>query len=258
MKNFIDYSPFLAALATFVTAFVTFLSVRLTKKSIAEMEKQRESSYKPELYIGESLNIELCSLQIYERYRSFGYLQYGLIQQGDETVKPTQSCYIEIFNAGFGAAKNVSYEWDFDKKKLQKQIESSDPQNEYTDTTFSCGELKHSEFIREEKHERNFNPPFIIRPNERTDKPTRIKLCKKFVDLISIFSYILREKKRNLKKNIDIPDVFTLYLSFEYSDIYDKKYYKKYKLDFRINISVLERVVEKSIASFDVDIREIT
>ena len=86
-----------------------FFTAVLTLLTLSEVRKQRESSYKPVIHLK-------------ERVVSFNLTDFPHSMLNDLREKS----FLEIFNIGFGAAKNIEIEWDSNiSQRLIDQINNS-------------------------------------------------------------------------------------------------------------------------------------
>jgi hypothetical protein len=101
----VDWLAWGTLLGTFAAAYATF-------KTVSEIRKQREASYRPEIYLGDML--------VY--FNSFLYENEVQLPFAYSLGKPTGSypvpwqdrIVVHFHNLGYGSAKAVEYTWEFD------------------------------------------------------------------------------------------------------------------------------------------------
>ena len=110
------------AFSNIVQIFVALISAGvglLIYLTLSEMQKQRRSSYKPELIIKDTFFYIDLNLDnpIYASWRNKEERESGLSIDDYDLL-------IELKNIGFGIAKNIKCEWEFDIKDMINKLNS--------------------------------------------------------------------------------------------------------------------------------------
>lgn len=87
-------------------------TIILQVESIKELKKQRESTYRPELYVGEK------SIELYYKTSDGTHFTF----ESSNVKGSVRSPRLDVYNLGSGAAKAVVFSWDFDVKAIIDQI----------------------------------------------------------------------------------------------------------------------------------------
>ena len=112
----------LGTLAASLAAFYTIL----------EMKRQRERSYRPEI-VFTSTQFHLYSNETDELPILFSYIPLT-IEDRKGVFSIGSKINLLLYNVGFGAAKNISFQFDFDLLKAQSIINNNSPRNKSTGT----------------------------------------------------------------------------------------------------------------------------
>lgn len=232
-SNF-DWFSSLTLLATLVTALATLWTVK-------EVKKQRETSYHPELYLGNQ-SIFFYSLKYKETFLPFNYTIEKLDEHEDNLSNNYVS--IDLHNVGLAVAKAIDYKWEFDIKTAIEQIdqvnrvgffhihydkglEISVPQIGYKNNHVVSNQLRQS------------NITYIL-PSSFQKPQTKINIPSSYIDLYLIFLcsslnyYSGKEDKNEEVKthDIDFENFPSLFLNLSYKDLNGKTHLKKFKLKF--------------------------
>lgn len=120
MEDIVGIFTVLASVATSICAYVAF-------KTLNEVKKQRESTYLPDIVIGEE------NLYVYFRDRNgvFEPAEYSYENKGyyfHDLKKCEANFYLiklKFYNIGLATAKEVKLEFFFDKDDIQRSIDKS-------------------------------------------------------------------------------------------------------------------------------------
>ncbi len=111
-------------IGNFFTAFgsvAAAISICFLYKQLVEMQDARKVSQQPDIYLS------LTQLFTEDEYNYSNYIEEekpilnifrNELNSSNQKVRP----YIELHNIGFGAAKNISLNWDYDRNKIVKLI----------------------------------------------------------------------------------------------------------------------------------------
>lgn len=220
--------------------------------TICVMEKQRKDAQKPELMIPDNVEV-------------FGFKDGGLIESKwlnyntkNEAQKNYQnSFFINLYNIGFGAAKNVTIKWRFDFDAVVKKIKDYLVSNNIPiDVTIENNaiELKIKDINSsqstsvDDKAVPFILPSSIILNGAKIDFPT----CFSFIYSLLLYlqkiddSCLMRSCK--VLKNSLNDFCPKIELSISYSDISKTKYTKSFSFEFKHFASVQQ--VDDNFATF--------
>ena len=106
----------LTELITLAASFAACISALSAVIAILQVKKQRESSYKPDLFLKSRGSIDARFL-LKTPNTNFEYLQF--VNDQKDVV---HSILYTIENIGFGSAKNVKILWSFDFKEAFRKL----------------------------------------------------------------------------------------------------------------------------------------
>ena len=232
---FIPIITMIASLATFAYAVIAF-------RTLFEMKKQREASYKPELIAIETLyHLEWRKNYIYSAEKDKEILKEG-------KKLDVESYKIKIYNIGLGTAKGVNITFDFPYieaieiiKKMYEEI------NVDFNHKLEYKKNEHGRFVfyadRAEYHFSDYIEKFdFLMPvsQEKTFGQFHIPPCIEHILLLynNASNKYLSANEGNLPEN-EFPK---LTLNMLYKDIANKEYRKKVKLSFDIRVSSTDSV----------------
>lgn len=219
----IDWLSLVALLATLITALATFWTV-------LEVKKQRETSYHPEIYLGNQ-TVHLYAHKWKDTYLPFSYSNDKVKEFSDNDRKNFVN--LDLHNVGFAVAKAIDYEWMFDIQKIIEDIhkvnrvgffhvhidkdflEISAPQVEFNTTHLIANQIR--------KEAINYILPSFI---EKT--PTKILVPPSYIDLYLIYLssalgyYSKRTEgiKEVRTHDFDIENFPSLNLKLSYKDLH--------------------------------------
>lgn len=153
----------LVDIAQIVSGFGAFISGIVAVFTIREVRRQRESTYLPDLHVGPFAYKLLESFDGNKRRRHYvRRSRYDYEVFPDDKLKRMD---FEIKNIGFASAKNISFKWHFDYKKVFQAIQSFLP--EHLTIVYEPDWVKVKQ--REIDMERWVYEPFVIDESVRSD-----------------------------------------------------------------------------------------
>ena len=232
------------------TGIGTFISALIAVFTLMEVKKQRLSTYKPDVLI-KAFTVSVSKSPLQKENDEL--LQYKVSDYNDYSVNFNElefeiSPKYKVENFGFGVAKNVECQWQFDTKKAIKLIQEILP-NTYS---FSFYEEINSYFLNnlldsDFHYAENAN---IKCQNIDYIAPFNVQKHYQYhtIPPIIIFSHYLFLIFRNklFEQNANNFHIFDFYdykfpkpiLSIKYNDLNNKTYQKKYK--FKLNAVVTQ------------------
>ncbi|MES2284045.1 MAG: hypothetical protein V4547_00070 [Bacteroidota bacterium] len=231
MSSNIDWFSSLTLIATLITALATLWTVR-------EVKKQRETSYHPELYLGNQA-VFFYGHKWEDKFLPFSYSTEE-IKDGDDSSW-SNSITIDLYNLGFAVSKAVEYKWDFDINEAIEQIHSTN-RAKYFNVNYQKGleisvpSIKYQQFHMVGNQLRKGNINYIL-PSSIEKIPAKIIVPSCYIDLYIIFlmnalGYYEEKKDDVQQRNIDLDNFPPLILTLTYKDLHGKTHSKKFKLQF--------------------------
>lgn len=244
-----------------ISSIATFITARIAYLAIKETQWQRESSYRPDLYL-ETSSARLISPDFANSFAGVRYMQEKRTAPTDSHIVPPdenltydrerfltpQSWLVgHFFNIGLGTAKAVEYKWEFDIESCIDQLERMsatsslrvsknngvDPDSKIRysiDFNFKNYTLYFFGFELDRKNATDF-----IRTNSPPVVHSQVTISGYYLDILTTYLFL---KYRLLKEQTDnhINELFeelpSLYLILAYSDVQNKRYNKKIKVAF--------------------------
>lgn len=246
-----DVVSIFANIGTFVASLIAIFT-------LFEVKKQRQSMYKPELFISP------FTLKVYNNpFFSKGLMEYEIggyyhaEKCDDIKVKSSILPYYQIVNLGFGSARNVECVWQFDLKNALKMIIQYLPKGmEQYDC--SVGEKQHfTAFSWEERSVHVFFPEkwdnvrnrdFVLPVSEEKDKKLEVIPS----EIINAFMYYVMLKHGMYNDRIDnffiesFEKFPTLRVKIRYNDLNGKRMQKGFVLKPTFNMNSVSESVDCS------------
>jgi hypothetical protein len=239
----------LAIISTIIlllTLIATFITSIGTLRTVKEIKKQRETSYHPELYLGNQI-IYFYSFPHNGANMPFGY---STKQLGDALKNFNYSeNAIELHNVGFAVAKAIEYNWVFDFQaglaKINK-LNTSGFFHIYLEKYLNISVTKH-EFTRGYNHNTQFEKKFInyILPSSIQKSPVTIPMPIAYIDLYIIFHcyyagyYGSAHANELIKRmNEDSEGFPPIFLILSYKDLEGKNHKKQFKFHLEVGLSI--------------------
>lgn len=102
---------------TIIGSIATASSIFLLYRQIREMQEDRKASNKPDLY-PETTYYKILRLKSFHDQK----LLEILLERTDQLTNNSHENHINVFNIGLGSAKEIEFEWIFDKSKIEDMI----------------------------------------------------------------------------------------------------------------------------------------
>jgi hypothetical protein len=211
IDGIIALSSSIAALATAVAAFL----------NIKEMQRQRATTYHPELIITEKTFISQS-----------GYVapEWQKYHEG-KIIKEDSTSGISLCNIGLGAAKNIKASWSFPTEELITLIKNEAKKNgrdiSFIDTDPMFWTVKLDGALSSiTKEQFLFKKIDYIIPSSNQSDPIILRLPTSYISLTSLLTHVAQH---TAIAKFQIPD---LKLKLEYYDIANSKHSSSFTLEF--------------------------
>lgn len=241
----------LASLGTLVTAFIAYRAIIATKK-------QREASYRPDLYL-ETTNARLLSPDY--PLGSVRFLQEKRVQPIDghkvaddpevsydttRFVAPQRWMICHIYNIGLGAAKAVEHHWEFDFEdavEVLKYFATNSPlelsdkmEGDETKTLLHLHDNRsgYSQYIFDLELDKKSFTDFIM-PNRQPLISTQVTISSAYLTILTAFlMYKYPFVDEGYAEHIEekFSELPSLYLHIAYDDIHNKRHKKRILVEF--------------------------
>lgn len=226
----------ISAAATLAAAFIYYYTLK-------ELKKQRQNTYKPQLFIDTSFftvqGVKNDDLLMPLKWSDEPIKKHTIVNFKNENSisKYPLKCY----NVGFGTATNVNINFSFDINKLIKEIEtlqfnldnSLKVQIEKKETFiwFKCDNKK-LPFTNKGISINNNQTDYIsyLLPISINKEAVSINLPSYFLELLNLYVFYFFENK-NYEREIQIPE---LLIKLNYKDIAGDLYKQKLKLKTKL------------------------
>lgn len=224
-KDLTLYVAIISCLATIAAAIIYYFTLN-------EIKKQRQSSYRPEVFI-ETSNFTIHVKKINNKIED---LIWSDAQQKNDQI--SSHCYnLHCHNLGLGAAKNVKIKFSFDIQSFIKKInalnDSYNVLNIKNNNIFSTYNFIEKEFEyniainRQLDNNKSIN--FIL-PVSYSNKINSFMIPKQYSLLYSFYFYLISYTDKS-KTDFDIPQLF---IELEYQDIYNDNHKKNFAIEFNM------------------------
>lgn len=247
------------AIASLVTACVSLLTVIATFMSVRELKKQRQASFKPDIYL-KSSNVYLYTL----KHHSGDLLPFNVSQESTGSNQAKSTFYrptIDIYNIGAGAAKSLRLKADYNLKEIIDLIHSVNSEG-YFHTFFTNRTLTISVpsigynpvfFVENELSETNID--FSL-PSNSGKSVNSIPIPMSYVYLYIVYVYsILFSKPRNGEvRTYTVKPFPKLYYNVEFNDLEDTQH----QSDFSVSLDIVSITSFKEEEESNVPIATIT
>ncbi|MFI8606659.1 hypothetical protein ACIGCP_19490 [Cellulophaga baltica] len=203
-----------------IAAISTVIYTIITVKTLKEIRKQRETTYLPNVILGESSYTMLAN----------DNLNHSSILFEDIRSKiKSKYCYLNIYNIGLASAKNLKFTFNINNDKFidiaNKEIEGlsiSKLKNGFLSMDYKQYKSGHN-LTAQTNREKDFLIPVNIE-----NKSFQLELPSYLVSILYILTYDIENNYEVLK---DLPNFD---LEIEYEDLNNKKHWIGYKLSFNI------------------------
>lgn len=242
-----DWINIFIASITLLTAFIALFTIN-------EMRKQRIHSYFPDI------NMANFSFYVYkgdydEEIKSIYLYSFKDKKEENSKIDGYNELKIGINNIGFGVAKNVRWNWDFDVEKAKESICKDDSivwetSQDFLSIDSSSLNIEWAFDINEDNIGGNFN--FIL-PYASENRETEITIPDYFIHLYWLYMV----NQLNIKKLKSIQDHFPpLELNVKYTDIHSNELIKTFLIDLNFHMIAAPNEDTKELAKFRIEISE--
>ena len=233
----IDWLSAGTLIVTFITSCAALLTVR-------QVKKQRETSYFPELYLGNKL-VTIYGEEYKNTFLPFKYLTEE--KREDDIREISHEISLDVFNVGFAVAKAVEYSWSFDLNKIIDIIKIYNKSgffhvfldNALTITVPKLG-YQHTHIVSNQIRKKNIN---YVLQSSIEKIPTQISIPESYLDLFILYACISLEIFESKKTDeltlktydIDFDNFPPLLIVITYNDLHGKKHTKNFKISPSLN-----------------------
>jgi hypothetical protein len=225
-----------------ITPIATLIAALATLWTVIEIKKQRETTYFPDLYVGE------ISTFLYGKdfSKELSFFMYAPIQENDIRKEGEKkiSFYTKLYNVGFAVAKDVSLTWMFDTDnaiKILKNIKVDkeillDDKIENRTFRIQITNYKSNNFLWLSDDLMNSRVSHIL-PSTFNKNFENIILPQGYLDFLNfiiVFKYKTYEKEVIRHKVIyeNFQEMPPLNLLIKYKDLKRKNHERKFELRF--------------------------
>lgn len=227
----------ISAAATLAAAFIYYYTLK-------ELKKQRQNTYKPQLFIDTSFftvqGVKKDDLIMPLSWNDKPIKSQSIVSFYESSIsKYALKCY----NVGFGTATNVTINFSFNINNLIKEIEAL---QDNLDNSLKVQIKKNENFISFQCDNKNlpFTNKTINFNNNQNDyisyslpisinkEAVSINLPNYFLELLNLYVFYFFENK-NFEKEIQIPE---LLIKLNYKDIAGDMYRQKLKLETKLGV----------------------
>ena len=199
----------IASIGTMLAAVATFLTV-------SQMAKQRRDSYRHELIVTTT---------------PLSYRRCKWSKSEDDSREHPPSDYIDMFNVGLGAAKDVSIKLDFDIDRAVASVNALKAKTEFDeDITLNGGILDVSGTMHFWVNQTKIGFEYVL-PVELERKPYRIRVPSSYLAIIERVMNRLFPVEKGIK-GVDFSIIPFLMINMEFHDIAGDLYRRQYRIEF--------------------------
>jgi hypothetical protein len=213
MTTLVSIFAIIAAISTVIYTFVTV-------KTLKEIKRQRETTYLPNVVLGESS----YTMKIDKD------LKHNSIQFEDVTTKiKTNDCFLNIYNIGLASAKNLNIIFEINDNKFIELIKENISEVEIAELGNGFLSIKHKEFNGGHNlaAQKNKSKDFLI-PINIENKPFKLELPSYLMTILYLLVY-------NLEDNYElISDLPHFDLKIKYEDLSNKQHFINYQLKLNV------------------------
>jgi hypothetical protein len=222
------------AVAGIITGAGTLYLAFVTKKMVAEIKRQRTTTYLPVLYVGnQPIYFIAHSVKGAAVVSDFSNISFEGTMGGYD-LRRTYSASCLLYNGGFGIAKEVEYKWDFGMADFISKIAKLDSEGKYSfeGRTFIDFRCKGESVIGfgAQTERQPFGGGFVL-PSGSQEIPlgNYLRFPTAYFILVAAFIDVSGQ-------SIKIEDVPSLKLSLWYNDIERNSFYKEFTFSIELGI----------------------
>jgi hypothetical protein len=210
----------IVSIFTIIAALSTVIYTIITVRTLKEIRKQRETTYMPNVILGDS-GFTMCINES---------LDFETISFEDvKTKEKSKECYLNIYNIGLASATDLSFKFEFNDQSLAKIATDSIPKLhiEILSNGFISIDYKNLQTAHNLYGQKYFSKDFLL-PVNIDNSSLRLNLPSYVIYVIYFLVYKIDDNYDILK---NLPDFKLL---IEFIDINDKKFVKSYNLNLNI------------------------
>ncbi|MDO8317099.1 MAG: hypothetical protein Q7T12_06210 [Flavobacterium sp.] len=216
-------------------AGITLLTAIIALLTINEMRKQRVHSYFPDINMAD-FTFYVYKGDFDEHIKSIYLYSYKQKREENSKIDGFNELKIGINNIGFGVAKNVRWQWNFEIEKAQKILTKNKTIIWGTNEEFITVDSKPLNIewgfdIIEENIGGNFN--FIL-PFGNENRETEIIIPEYFINLYWLYM-VTQLSNKEIPKSIE-DDFPQLELNVKYTDIHSNELEKTFYLELKFDM----------------------
>lgn len=216
-------------------AGITLLTAIIALLTINEMRKQRVHSYFPDINMAD-FTFYVYKGDFDEHIKSIYLYSYKQKREENSKIDGFNELKIGINNIGFGVAKNVRWQWNFEIEKAQKILTKNKTIIWGTNEEFITVDSKPLNIewgfdIIEENIGGNFN--FIL-PFGNENRETEIIIPEYFINLYWLYM-VTQLSNIEIPKSIE-DDFPQLELNVKYTDIHSNELEKTFYLELKFDM----------------------
>lgn len=213
---------FVIGISTLFTSFIILFT-------LFEMIEQRLSTIKPAIFVKNS------AIMINWDKEPHGPLNFSI--EDKKTIESDKNNEhprgFECYNIGLGAAQKIHISYNFDIQKMIEKIKELDKDSKvsikFKNSTLVIGTESYLQAYPQEITDK-IRIDYIL-PTNIDSTPTYIPLPELFIDLFSVYLYLLLNSLEKSDESLNkITEVNKCNLIIKYQDIGNEQYIKKYEI----------------------------
>lgn len=234
MNEILNYKPYIELIAT----LGTFITVLIAVYTLYEIRRQRESTYKPEIFLDTfcyfTVNSPFLVDHKLNKYRTSKYNEID----NDKTKLEHINVNYRLENLGFGFAKSIECKWEFDYQQAFKELIKVMPK-EYKFNKLLDFHILLNEF--DTNYQKSFKPNDLemqrvdfIQPSANGENRKNLTMPKIIVDTYLYFLLFKYKLTENIGVNFNFEDFKNMpkiKMKLKYKDLSNKMYYKTLKIN---------------------------
>jgi hypothetical protein len=243
ISSFSSIVAILASIGSFVSGLAALYTIR-------EVKKQRESAYKPDIFI-DSFTAYVKDLPWEKEVSWFSFYTSIFNEEGRQEEefskeKHYPSVLLKLINIGLGAAKNVRCTWSFDIAEAYEILKSEltgDFHVSYEKAYVKPYEKRivitreKSEFYKAIDRSLFDQEVDFILPEVSYANKKRTTIPMAITDVLTYFALFRNKLHLNSEREELVYEAFknfpSVSLALSYEDLYAKKHVKRFKFDFQ-------------------------
>lgn len=212
MDNILSFFAILSALSTAIYTFITI-------KTLLEIKKQRETTYMPQVILGESFYTMINDTENLKE----------IVFENTKTKIRQKKCSLHIYNIGLASAKNLKFQFKVDTNHYLNLIKEN--LKDFSTNEKVDGFL----FIESNSRQCGHNVPLQLYKEKDFLLPVNIQKSPFKVDIPLYLTELLSIIIFDIDNNYDLIEKLPNFeLEIKYDDLYNKTHIEIYSLRFNI------------------------